>query len=148
METAAVHYFAPGSHHSNIHSSCYGSVDLSLVGSSKGNLFLYHECVSHLLEKQSSDTANTTLQHLTLFLQRDLQHGGWNQKFSYNSKTEQIKTGDKCWDYNLETGNLYGRSCHQWSNQKWYIDDLGRIRSKRDHKCVDIRNGNDMYLRD
>lgn len=93
--------------------------DLSLGGSSKGNLYLYHEC-----------------------------HGGWNQKFSYNSKTEQIKTGDKCWDYNLETGNLYGRSCHQWSNQKWYIDDLGRIRSKRDHKCVDIRNGNDMYLRD
>lgn len=76
-------------------------------------------------------------------------HGDWNQQFTWEANKQRIRIGkDLCWDYNYENGNLYGHPCHEHSNQKFYFDARGRIRNKRDNKCIDRDSNNNIRVKD
>jgi hypothetical protein len=44
----------------------------------------------------------------------------------------------KCLDYNYHNQGVYMSGCHGHSNQVWFVDDLGRLRTNYDHgRCLD-----------
>jgi Ricin-type beta-trefoil lectin domain len=69
--------------------------------------------------------------------------GGWNEKFEYNSTTQEIRNiSGKC----VDAGDINNSSnrwirindCHNGNNQKWYADMWGRIHSVANtNLCVD-----------
>jgi Ricin-type beta-trefoil lectin domain len=83
-------------------------------------------------------------------------NGQINQKWGYDSSTEQIKgLNDKC----LDAGNINDSSnrwlristCHGGNNQKWIFDSVDRIRSRaNEFLCIDSpfgdSNGSGLYM--
>lgn len=78
-------------------------------------------------------------------------NGRNNQKFQYNPNTKEIKNLDgKCVDggaiwngWSLTNTALRTNTCTGISNQKWYTEGPGRIRSQYDNNlCVDSANSN------
>ena len=55
-------------------------------------------------------------------------HGGWNQTFSFDNNTNQIRMNGKCLEVSAGNFNNGTRiqiwDCHGGSNQKWYFDGL------------------------
>jgi hypothetical protein len=64
---------------------------------------------------------------------------GANQKFTYDSK-ERLLTGHsgKCIDLNTSSQRVQLWECHEYTNQKWYADSQGRIRSRFNNLCLKV----------
>ena len=44
--------------------------------------------------------------------------------------------------------NLYLYGCHSGNNQKFFVDDKGRLHSRADGKCVHVHTDNNLFVRD
>lgn len=75
-------------------------------------------------------------------------HSGANQKWTYNSGTEQIINGasNKCLDVNWNNGDdVYTHKCHGGNNQKWYFSGE-KIKSRWNGECLDYEpKGKNIY---
>jgi len=77
--------------------------------------------------------------------------GKKNQAFLYAPESQRVMLGSKpgyCLDDDgSEYGNLYAHPCHSGKNQKFYVDDKGRLHGLEKEYCLDMDVTNQNNLR-
>ncbi|CAB9525331.1 PbH1 [Seminavis robusta] len=85
-----------------------------------------------------------------LYLASSCSSGNFHQQFYFMAQSERIYDayGNGCLDDDGSSArNVYSHRCHGGSNQKWYADSLGRLRGRKDNKCLTI-DSNNLVMKD
>jgi len=75
-------------------------------------------------------------------------HGGINQNFYYAKDTKRIFVelsrgqGNFCLNNPINNPSVSGWACHNDPHQQWFADDMGRLRTGYDGKCLELNSSN------
>jgi len=81
-------------------------------------------------------------------------HGGTNQNFYYAKDTKRIYfelsrgQGNFCLNNPINNPSVSGFACHKDLHQQWFTDDMGRLHTGHDGKCLELndKNNNDIIV--